>query len=130
MSVQLDRPEVPPRASRPKLQIELKDDQGRPAPGAVSLAAVDEAVFSVLSQRPGMEQTFFNLEQQLLQPVYAIYPWSPDLTTSAKDPARRDMLNQALFATTAKSLGSQRGGLRPHDRAADDLAAFAGGARF
>ena len=48
-------------------------------PGALSLAAVDEAVFSVLGQRPGMESAFFTLEQALLKPVYAIYPWSPDV---------------------------------------------------
>ena len=24
-----------------------------------------------------MEQTFYTLEQELLKPVYAIYPWSP-----------------------------------------------------
>jgi len=61
-----------------RVELTLQDATGRPAPGAISLAAVDEAVFSVLPQAPGLEQTFFNLEEKMLQPIYAIYPWSPD----------------------------------------------------
>jgi uncharacterized protein YfaS (alpha-2-macroglobulin family) len=96
----LDKTEYRP-GRQAKLQIALSDEQGKPAPGAVSLAAVDEAVFSVLDQSPGMERTFFALEQQLLQPIYAIYPWSPDLTTSLP-PVERDWFEQALFARTAE----------------------------
>ncbi len=78
-----------------KVEFTLTDASGKPAPGAVSLAAVDEAVFSVLSQRPGMEQTFYLVEQELLNPVYAIYPWSPSV--------RNEQLEEALFATTNRS---------------------------
>ena len=74
----LDRQEY--RPGKPaKIHFSLTDGQHRPMPGALSLAAVDEAVFSVLGQRPGMEGAFFTLEQELLKPVYAIYPWSPDV---------------------------------------------------
>src|SRR5207249_3494929 len=38
------------------LNLRLLDDKGRPTPGAISLAAVDEAVFAVLTQKPGTEQ--------------------------------------------------------------------------
>ncbi|MGH7213747.1 MAG: hypothetical protein ACREIT_03155 [Tepidisphaeraceae bacterium] len=65
-----------------RLTFTLTDATGKPTPGAVSLAAVNEAVFSVLEQRPGLEQTFFTLDQELLKPVYAIHDWSPDLETS------------------------------------------------
>ncbi len=79
------------------LSLRLFDDKGRPTPGAVSLSAVDEAVFAVLKQKPGIEKTFYTLEQELLQPVYTIYPWQPE-----EDPAviPRD---QALFAATARA---------------------------
>ncbi|MHC4178703.1 MAG: anti-sigma factor family protein, partial [Planctomycetota bacterium] len=77
----LDRDEYRP-GGHAKLSFRLTDGEGRPAPGALSLAAVDEAVFSVLAQKTGLQETFFTLEQELLEPIYAIYPWSPDLTTS------------------------------------------------
>ena len=66
-------------------------------PGAVSLAAVDEAVYSVLGPAPGMQPIFSSLEQEILKPVYAIYPWSPDM--EVKLPAdERDRFEKALFA--------------------------------
>jgi hypothetical protein len=45
-----------------------------------------------------MEEAFYTLERQLLQPVYALYPWSPD--RKAADTGR---LEQALFAATVRS---------------------------
>jgi hypothetical protein len=81
---------------RVKLTLELADAQGEPQPGAISLAAVDEAVFHVLHQAPGMEKTFFTLEQERLRPLYAIYPWHPDLDRQP-GPAVADF-EQALFA--------------------------------
>src|SRR6266849_3222797 len=73
---------------------------GKPTAGAISLAAVDEAVFAVLDQAPGMERTFYLLEQQLLKPVYAIYPWAPDLKNAP--PAEIDRFEQALFSRTVE----------------------------
>lgn len=97
----LDKPEYRPGAGA-KLQFTLTDRQGKPAPGALSLAAVDEAVFSVLDAAPGMEQTFYLLEQELLKPIYAIYPWSPDL--GPRVPAdERDRFEQAIFARTGRA---------------------------
>ena len=85
----------------------MTDEHGKPAPGAISLAAVDEAVFGVLDRRPGLERTFFTLEQELLKPVYEIKEWSPedaeadDLVREAP-PADRVRFEQALFARTAR----------------------------
>lgn len=101
------------RPGRPaKLTFALTDGQGKPAPGALSLAAVDEAVFAVLDQAPGMEKTFYLLEQELLKPVYTIYPWSPGPARPPSDFSEverlrferdRNNLTQALFARTASS---------------------------
>jgi hypothetical protein len=96
----LDHAEYQPGKSA-KLQMALTDSQGKPMPGALSLAAVDEAVYSVLEQSPGMERLFYLLEQKLMKPVYAIYPWSPDLSTSAL-PAERNEFEQALFSRTSR----------------------------
>lgn len=94
----LDYKEYRP-GDRAKLTFTLTDAAGRPVPGALSLAAVDEAVYSVLSQAPGTEQTFFTLEQEILKPIYAIYDWTPD-TFSDVPAAERDELERALFART------------------------------
>ena len=81
------------------LSVRLFDDKGKPTPGAVSLAAVDEAVFAVLTQKPGTEKTFYNLEQELLQPVYAVYgSWIPEGNAEV---ALRD---RALFTKTVRGL--------------------------
>ncbi len=96
----LDRREYRP-GERARIVLQVTDDAGRPSPGAISLAAVDEAVFNVLDQNPGMEQTFFTLEKELLQPVYALYSWMPNLDTSELDPAERNRFEQALFSRTA-----------------------------
>jgi uncharacterized protein YfaS (alpha-2-macroglobulin family) len=86
-----------------RVTFTLTDAKGEPCPGALSLAAVDEAVFSVLQQAPGTERSFYLLERQLLQPVYAIYPWSPNLPGDA---GGNDGFEQALFSATAQSEGS------------------------
>ncbi len=96
IGVTQSRPEYRP-GERARLQFKLTDDKGKPVPGALSLAAVDEAVYSVLNRPTGMERRFFTLEEELLKPVMAVYPWSPEELPGApgKD---RSQLEQALFA--------------------------------
>lgn len=114
----LDHAEYRP-GGRARLQVALTDRQGRPAAGAVSLAAVDEAVFSVLEQAPGMERTFYLLEPKLLEPVYAVHPWSPEPTPGGAA-EERTLFERALFARTADREGGPLSGARPragkHDR--------------
>jgi alpha-2-macroglobulin-like protein len=123
----LDQPEYRP-GGKARLNLALTDAAGAPCPGALSLAAVDEAVFAALPQRPGMERAFYTLEQQLLKPVYSLYPWSPD---TAAAPGR---FEQALFAAAASVVASPgprieegRSGAAPslHSLAADTFAAKA-----
>jgi hypothetical protein len=101
-----DRPEYRP-GDRAALTFAMTDEHGKPAPGAISLAAVDEAVFGVLESRPGLERSYFTLEQELLRPVYEIEDWSPDKVEASAlvrdaSPADRVELEQALFARTAR----------------------------
>jgi anti-sigma factor RsiW len=107
-----DAPEYRP-GGKATVRFTLADSSGRPVPGALSLSAVDEAVFSVLPQRPGMEQTFYLLEHELLQPVYAIYPWVPG--------SGSEVLEQALFARTTRIEGGSQAGPTPasHTLSAD-----------
>jgi uncharacterized protein YfaS (alpha-2-macroglobulin family) len=105
VSAQLDQLEYRPGQTA-MLRLSLRDNKGKPAPGAVSLVAVDEAVFAVQAQRPGMEQLFFTLDRELLQPVYSIYPWSPN---EAPATGRE----RAAFAAASRNQGAQ-----PQPRAA------------
>jgi uncharacterized protein YfaS (alpha-2-macroglobulin family) len=91
-----------------KVRFALTDADGKPTPGALSLAAVDEAVFAVLPQTPGMEQTFYTVERELLEPVYRVYPsWSPAFGVGmAAD--QSDRFQQAVFASTAQSRVDKR----------------------
>lgn len=91
-----DKPEYRP-GDEAKLDFTLTDSSGKPTPGAISLAAVDEAVFSVLDAAPGMEKTFFTLEQELLKPVYEIYGWSPDQNADTPSAAQAEF-ERALFS--------------------------------
>jgi hypothetical protein len=70
---------------------------------------VDEAVFGVLDQAPGLEGRFFTLEQELLRPIYAVYQWTPDLTTSLAAPARTG-LEKALFSRASHIRATQSPG--------------------
>jgi len=84
-----------------KLRFALTDSRGRPTPGALSLAAVDQAVFSVLDQAPGTERAFFALEHKLLKPVYDVYPWSPQVPGD-RSAEEWNRFEQALFSRTAR----------------------------
>ncbi len=80
----------------PTLHLKLTDKNGKPCPGAVSLSGVDDAVFSVLPQRPGMEEAFYTLEEDLMAPVNRIHPWSPNDAGSQR-------FQQALFAAASRA---------------------------
>lgn len=101
VSATLDKEEYRP-GTKAKLTLKLTDDDGQPMPGAISLAAVDEAVFAVLSLQPGMEEAFFLLEQELLKPVYALYNWDP-FAQPATPPEEIIQLEQAIFSRAARA---------------------------
>lgn len=93
-----DKPEYRP-GDKAKINFQLTDGQGHATPGALSLAMVDEAVFDVIQQMPGLERTFFLLEQELLKPVGTIYPWESDAEMNSEP---RRQFEQAVFSRTAR----------------------------
>ncbi|MEX0611672.1 MAG: alpha-2-macroglobulin family protein [Pirellulales bacterium] len=101
IETRLERDEYRP-GERARLTFALTDELGRPATGAISLAAVDEAVYSVLAGESSLERSFFTLEQELLKPVYTIYPWSPDMKAQL-EPGEQERFEQAIFARTAQA---------------------------
>ncbi len=105
IDARLDQKEYRP-GQRAELKLMITDAHGQPTPAAVSLAAVDEAVYSVLGQGPGLAPLLSAIEVRLLKPVYAIYAWSPDFNLKAPA-ADRSRLEQALFARSLQGLSNR-----------------------
>ena len=100
VDVTTDRPEYRPGETA-KLSLQLRGHNGKPQPGAISLSAVDEAVFAVMSAKPGREQDFFNVEQELLQPALTVYPWASGGMPNVA-PKDRELFEQAMFAQAGR----------------------------
>ena len=103
ITTNMDKAEYRPGDSG-KLQFQLRDQNGKPTPGALSLAAVDEAVFAMVGQTAAGEGDFYTLDRNLLRPVLQLYPWSP---VAGKEKDMR-LLEQALFATTCSQPARDR----------------------
>jgi len=85
-----------------KLDFLMTDPEGRPAPAALGIAAVDESVFSLSENRPGLLQQFLEVEGELLKPRHQIKSFAcPGQFLS--DAGGNQALAQAYFA----SLGRQ-----------------------
>lgn len=50
------------------VDLKVTDGAGRPMPSALGVLVVDEAVYALQDQQPGMEKVFFTLQKQLLEP--------------------------------------------------------------
>jgi uncharacterized protein YfaS (alpha-2-macroglobulin family) len=97
----LDREHRP--GEKAQMNFQLTDADGKPTPGAISVAVVDEAVFSVLSQSSGLPQLFFLLDEELLKPVYAVYEqWSP-LARGGVPEEVREEFDAAMFSLTNRA---------------------------
>lgn len=103
VAVTPDKPQYRP-GDRAKLLLEITSSAGAPQPGAVSIAAVDEAVYAVLDQSPGMERTLMTLDEQLLKPVYILYPWS----SVSKATSTQQEFDRAIFSATTLDSSSNR----------------------
>ena len=71
-----------------KLTFTVTDPAGRPVAAALSLAAVDEAVYSVQQAVPGLEQTLLGLDAELLKPAVEVHGFSPHLFARSGNYAR------------------------------------------
>lgn len=125
----LDREEHRP-GEQAQMNFQLTDADGKPTPGAISVAVVDEAVFSVLSQSSGLPQLFFLLDEELLKPVYAVYEqWSP-LARGGVPVEVREEFDEAMFSLTSRAVSGPEDTLRTFTQGEADLPAeeqFGGG---
>lgn len=90
-----------------KFDIAVTDSNGIPTPAALSLAAVDEAVFYVCQNHPGLMEQFFLADKELLRPVYQIaFVFSPAKVLSGED--KYQNLARVLFSSDAQSINWRR----------------------
>ncbi len=81
VEMKADKEQYRPRDTA-NLTFSVKDKEGNPAPSALGLAIVDEAVFAITEMKPGLENTYFEIEAAIMNPDYAIYGISPSDITS------------------------------------------------
>jgi uncharacterized protein YfaS (alpha-2-macroglobulin family) len=108
----LDRKEYPPGAQA-HVTVNVMDKRGRPTPGAVSLAAVDESVFQIGTASTSPERQLLVPDKEL-QPVLELYPWSLHADEPVPPGPQRNQLEQALFARITAPPGTHS--LHPLDR--------------
>ncbi|MFO0877150.1 MAG: alpha-2-macroglobulin family protein [Gemmataceae bacterium] len=68
IKIQADRKEYRPGEGG-KIQFEVTDARGKPAPAALGVLIVDEAVYALQDMQPGLEKVFFTLQEELLKPA-------------------------------------------------------------
>lgn len=56
------------------ISFEVKDENGDPAVTALGVQIVDEAVFSLIDAKPGLLQTYFQMEDEFAKPTYELQP--------------------------------------------------------
>lgn len=102
VSVAPDKPEHRPGDST-SLSFTLTAADGKPTAGAVSLAVVDEAALNVMTERPGMERSFFLLEDELLKPAAVLYghDW---LSPGVRDDAARSLAGAAMSRASSRGI--------------------------
>lgn len=71
VSMETDRAVYAP-GEQAHLTVKVTDADGNGRPAAVGLQGVDEAVFSLMEFRPGLENTYFRIEGELGQPRYQV----------------------------------------------------------
>jgi hypothetical protein len=89
VSLETDKPQYEPGQSA-KLTFSVKDEAGNPQVAALGVQVVDEAVFGLVESKPGLLQTYFQLESDFSQPSYEIHGPGADfsaLLLAAPDPA-------------------------------------------
>jgi uncharacterized protein YfaS (alpha-2-macroglobulin family) len=90
-----------------KLTLSVTDETGAPAVAALGLQIVDQAVFALVDAKPGLLQTYFEIEDQLAKPEYEIHAPDADFPsllfhdTSQKSKAASHAAQQKTSAALA-----------------------------
>jgi len=88
----------------PRVRVRLTDAAGQGVPGAVGLAAVDESVFALREQAPGLERDYFEMEKDLLEPRFDAHlelppAFAPTRVLNGPAPQERATVTLAALST-------------------------------
>ena len=114
-----DKEEYKPRETA-KARFTVKDAEGKPAPAALGVAMVDEAVFHVMDFVPGMEAAYFNIESAVMESNFVIYGTSyQDIVSPAEDEETEEETEKRASAFFADNAGNIQ-----HDIAQEDYSQY------
>ena len=89
------------------LKFVVQRQNGDPAQAALSLMGVDEAVYALHDLRPGLEQVYFTLQEEILKPRYEIHAHAPITPTRAVQPEEAEPeLEEATVVLFSAAEGS------------------------
>ena len=103
--VSVDRDQYRP-GDEARIQMEVKDENGRPSPAALGAAIVDESVFALSELQPGLEKIYFTLEKELLEPKYEIHGLTPKSLLDPAESLGRPVSDQARQRAAAMLLAA------------------------
>lgn len=107
VSITADR-EVYAPGDEAELTVRVTDADGNPRAAAVGLQGVDEAVYSLMEFRPGLENTWFRIEGELAEPRYQV--GGPGLATLAGNPGAVDDADSQAQARMLFAAAGDTGG--------------------
>ncbi|NUN14085.1 MAG: alpha-2-macroglobulin [Myxococcales bacterium] len=83
-----------------KLTFSVVDENGDPAPSALGVQIVDEAVFALIEAKPGLLKTYFEIEAAFAQPKYEIHGANWNVTDLVFNDTNSEDPNEASAAQT------------------------------
>jgi hypothetical protein len=90
------------------ITFRVTDADGKPAPAALGVLIVDEAVYALQEMQPGLEKVYFTLQEEMLKPqvqiAYKPHDSIDGIVREGALPAGKQQIAQALLATVRPKL--------------------------
>ena len=90
-------------AGKAKVTLQLTDQAGKAAPGAMGVHVVDEALFALTEFKPGLERKTFFMEQAVIKASKELRFVSSDVMLKAAPNAADQMRARILFASSGQA---------------------------
>lgn len=122
LTATLDRETYKPGESA-KVSFAVRAAGGAAEPAALSLSVVDEAVFALSENQPGLEKVYFSLEKEILEPKYQVKcaPVSvPELVRAGGPPPPPPIQEAAAAALAALELPEESAPVTTYQKRMDE----------
>ncbi|GAB4295011.1 MAG: hypothetical protein Kow0090_09830 [Myxococcota bacterium] len=121
ISVKADK-EIYLPAEDATINFEITDAEKSPVAAALGIQIVDEAVYALMENKPGLEKIFFQLEKEILEPRYQIKGFSQEELLD-DDPASEERRERAAEVLMAAAGGEVNYGINENTyHAAQEIA--------